>query len=79
VSAAKALQVSSKVAFRLGGIEELTKSFELLDKMRSVIGESVYMTRVDAVLASIPDPTSYASEVVAGDPNDKEVQVLAEN
>jgi hypothetical protein len=79
VSAAKALQVSSKVAFRLGRIEELTKTIELLDKMRSVIGESVYMTRVDAVLASIPDPTSYASEVVAGDPDDEEVQVLTEN
>jgi hypothetical protein len=56
VSAAKVLQVtSSKVAFRLGWIEELTKTIELLDMMRLVIGESVYMTRVDAVLASIPD------------------------
>ena len=76
VNSAKALQVSSKVASRLGRIEELTKTLDLLDRMRKVIGESEYTTRIAAVLASLPDPTSYTSEVV-GDHDDDEVEVLS--
>ena len=74
VHSAKALQVSSKVASRLGRIDELEKTLNLLDRMRKVIGEDSYKARVDTVLASLPDPSSYVNEVLAEDP---EVEVIA--
>ena len=78
VKSAKALQVSSKVASRLGRIEELTKTLlDLLVRMRPANGEINYANRMDVLLASLPNPTSCTCEVL-GDPDDnKEVQVLA--
>jgi hypothetical protein len=77
VNSAKALQVSSKVASRLGRFDEVIKTLDILDRMRPVIGESVYTARVDAALASLPDPTSYTREINGDCDNTTDNQVLA--
>ena len=77
VNSAKALQVSSKVASRLGRFDEVIKTLDILDRMRPVIGESVYTARVDAALASLPDPTSYTREINGDCDNTTDDQVLA--
>jgi hypothetical protein len=50
VRIAKAMEQNSNVTSRLGRVEELEKTLNLLERIRPVIGETVYKERIDCLL-----------------------------
>lgn len=63
VHTAKAMEQNSNVASRLGRVEELEKTLNLLDRIRPVIGEADYRERIDCLAASLPNLGTYNAEV----------------
>ena len=59
----KSIAENTNIAKRMGKMEELEKAMALLDKMRPVIGEGVYVAKVQAVLAAFPAFDTFHSEV----------------
>ena len=53
--ASKAHAEATNIAKRMGKMEELEKGMALLEKMRPVIGESTYATRVHSLFAALPN------------------------
>lgn len=64
VHMAKAMEENANVARKLGEIEAVAKSLSILAKIRDVLGEEVYASRVKDIVASIPHPKSFAKECV---------------
>jgi hypothetical protein len=72
---ARALELQSNIAQRLGRIRELESAMNLLDRMRSIIGEDEYAQRVASVAASFPVFATFnadVSVVVIDDDNEDE-------
>jgi hypothetical protein len=63
VRIAKAMEQNSNVTSRLGRVEELEKTLNLLERIRPVIGEAVYKERIDCLAASLPNLDTYKTEV----------------
>ena len=63
VHTARAMAVQSNVAQRLGRISELEKAIDILDRMRTVIGEAQYKAKVANVAANFPDFATFNSDV----------------
>jgi hypothetical protein len=59
----KSIAENTNIAKRMGKMEELEKAMSLLDKMRSVIGEEAYVSKVQAVLAAFPAFDTFQAEV----------------
>jgi hypothetical protein len=57
----KAVEESAYVARKLGEIEAHEKNLSFLDQLRPVIGEEMYLARVRRLLASIPEPKTFAN------------------
>ena len=55
VQTARAMAMQSKISQRLGRFSELEKAMDLLDRMRTVIGEVQYRAKVATVAASFPE------------------------
>ena len=63
VHTARAVALQSNVAKRVGKVKELEKMLDLLDRMRPVIGDIEYAKRVSDLAASMPNPSSYNTDV----------------
>ena len=63
VHTARALELQSNVALRLGKIRELESAMNLLDRMRPIIGEDQYSQRVASVAASFPVFATFNADV----------------
>ena len=81
VHMAKAMEESSNVQRKLGEIEAHEKNLNLLDRLRDVIGEEVYLARVRSLFATIAEPTkAFAKEceVVVIDDDDDSIDDCVE-
>jgi hypothetical protein len=58
----KAVEESAYVARKLGEIEAHEKNLSFLDRLRHVMGEEVYLALVRRLLASIPEPKTFAKD-----------------
>lgn len=63
VCIAKAIEQNSNVTSRLGKVEELEKTLNLLDRFQLVIGEVEYMKRIECLAASMPNLDTYETDV----------------
>ena len=63
VHTARAVALQSNVAKRVGKVKELETMLDLLDRMRPVIGDIEYAKRVTDLAASMPNPSSYNTDV----------------
>ena len=60
--AAKALEETANVLRRQGQLDELEKTLNLLDRMKSTIIDSEYTSRVQAVFKAMPNPQTYKAD-----------------
>jgi hypothetical protein len=57
--------MTSNLTIHMGQMKELKEEFDFLDRMRVIIGEEEYATRVKKLLACMPDLQSYTTEVTS--------------
>jgi hypothetical protein len=57
--------MTSNLTIRMGQMKELKVEFDFLDRMRVIIGEEEYATRAKKLLAYMPDPETYTTEVTS--------------
>jgi hypothetical protein len=57
--------MNSNLTIRMGQMQELKESMNFLDRMRGIIGDKVYTTRAKKLMACLPDPESYTTEVTS--------------
>jgi hypothetical protein len=56
--------MTSNLTIRMGQMTEL-KDFDFLDRMRVLFGKEEYATRATKLLACMPDPQTYTTEVTS--------------
>ena len=79
VHTAKAMEQNSNVTSRLGRVEELEKTLNLLERIWPLIGEAEYMQRIKCFAASLPNLSTYKTEVEVIVIDDEDVDVDQEN
>jgi hypothetical protein len=57
--------MTSNLTIRMGQMKELKEGWDFLDRMRVIIGEEEYATRAKKLLACMPDPETYTTEVTS--------------
>jgi hypothetical protein len=55
--------MTSNLTIRMGQMKELKEEFNFLDRMRVIIGEEEYAISSKKLLACMPDPQTYTTEV----------------
>jgi hypothetical protein len=57
--------MNTNLTIRMGQMQELKESMNVLDRMRSIIGNGEYATRAISLMSCLPDPDTYTTEVTS--------------
>ena len=65
--------INTNLTIQMGQMQELKESMNFLDRMRAIIGEEDYQNRAKNLMAFLPDPKTYTTEVT------RSKELMAEN
>jgi hypothetical protein len=57
--------MNTNLTIRMGQMQELKESMNFLDRMRGIITDEEYTSRAKKLMACLPDPETYTTEVTS--------------